>query len=184
MAAALAVEDGLGMQRTSSDIGCEIEIRPLTAADRDEIANAFSRLSEQTRRQRFRGLASRLGERDLDQLTRIDHHRREALVAIAPDTARIVGVARYISLPRDPRAAEVAVAVDDEWQDRGIGRRLMSELVARARAEGITRLLAYVGTDNVRVVGWIARAGGAAEVRDGDTFLYGIPLDHERRAAR
>jgi GNAT superfamily N-acetyltransferase len=170
------------MQTTTFDIGCEIEIRPLTAADREGIADAFSRLSERTRRRRFHGLASRLGERDLDRLTRIDHHCREALVAIAPDTARIVGVARYITLPRDPRAAEVAVAVDDEWQGRGIGRRLMSELAARARAEGITRLLAYVGTDNRRVIGWIARAGGVAEVRDGDTFVYGIPLDRERRA--
>jgi GNAT superfamily N-acetyltransferase len=184
MAAALAVQDGLGMQTTSSDIGCEIEIRPLTGADREGIANAFSRLSELTRRRRFHGLASRLGERDLDRLTRIDHHRREALVAIAPGRARIVGVARYITLPRDPRAAEVAIVVDDEWQGRGIGRRPMSELVARARAEGITRLLAYVSTDNFRVIGWITRAGGAAEVRDGDTFVYGIALDCERRAAR
>jgi L-amino acid N-acyltransferase YncA len=182
MAAAPAVHDRLAMHTTDFDIGCEIEIRPLTAADREGIANAFSHLSEQTRRRRFHGLATRLGERDLDRLTRIDHHGREALVAIAPDPARIVGVARYISLPRDPRAAEVSVAVDDQWQGRGIGRRLMSELVPMARAEGITRLLAYVGTDNVRIIGWIARAGGVAEVRDGDTVVYGIPLDRARRA--
>jgi len=183
MAAALAVQDRLGMQTTSSDIGCEIEIRPLTAADRQGIANAFSRLSEQTRRRRFHGLASRLGERDLDRLTRIDHHRHEALIAIAPDPARIVGVARYIMLPRDPRAAEVAIAVDDEWQGRGIGRRLMSDLVTKAHAEGIKQLLAYVGTDNHRVIGWVARAGGVVEVRDGDSFVYAIPVDRERRAA-
>jgi GNAT superfamily N-acetyltransferase len=184
MAAASAVHDRLGMHTTTFDVGCEIEIRPLIAADREGIANAFSRLSEQTRRRRFHGLASRLSERDLDRLTRIDHHRREALVAIAPHCTRIVGVARYISLPRDPRAAEIAVAVDDEWQGRDIGRRLMSALVARARAEGITRLLAYVGTDNVRVTAWITRAGGVAGVRDGNTFVYDIALDGERRAAR
>jgi hypothetical protein len=48
----------------------------------------------------------------------------------------------------------------------------------------LDRLLrAYVGTDNRRVIGWIARAGGLAEVRDGDAFVYGIPLDRERTAA-
>jgi GNAT superfamily N-acetyltransferase len=183
MAAAPVLEDGLDMHTITFDIASEIEIRPLVATDREEIANAFSRLSEQTRRRRFHGLASRLGERDLDRLTRIDHHSREALVAIAPDPDRIVGVARYIRLPCDPRAAEVAVAVDDEWQDRGIGRRLMPELVTRARAEGITQMLAYVGADNRRVIEWIARAGGVLKVRDGDAFVFSIRLDPEGEAA-
>jgi GNAT superfamily N-acetyltransferase len=174
------------MQATTVEIGARVAIRPLARADRDALAEAFSRLSEETRRRRFRGLASRLGERELDRLTRIDHHEHEALAAIAPDTGRIVGVARYVVLPHDPGAAEVAVAVDDEWQRRGIGRRLMSELVGRARAEGVTRLLAYVGADNQLVLGWIARVGGVPVARDGDATVYSIPLDRpgqERRAA-
>jgi GNAT superfamily N-acetyltransferase len=108
------------------------------------------------------------------------------LAALAPDGGRIVGVARYIALPHDSRAAEVAVAVDDEWQGRGIGRRLMRELVDRARAEGYTRLLAYVGADNRTVLAWIARAGGVTEAHDGDAIVYSIPLERpseERRAA-
>jgi GNAT superfamily N-acetyltransferase len=174
------------MQATTVEIGARVAIRPLARADRDALAEAFSRLSEETRRRRFRGLASRLGERELDRLTRIDHHEHEALAAIAPDTGRIVGVARYVVPPHDPGAAEVAVAVDDEWQRRGIGRRLMSELVGRARAEGVTRLLAYVGADNQLVLGWIARVGGVPVARDGDATVYSIPLDRpgqERRAA-
>jgi GNAT superfamily N-acetyltransferase len=174
------------MQATTVEIGARVAIRPLARADRDALAEAFSRLSEETRRRRFRGPASRLGERELDRLTRIDHHEHEALAAIAPDTGPIVGVARYVVLPHDPGAAEVAVAVDDEWQRRGIGRRLMSELVGRARAEGVTRLLAYVGADNQLVLGWIARVGGVPVARDGDATAYSIPLDRpgqERRAA-
>jgi hypothetical protein len=97
MAAASAVHDRLGMHTTTFDVGCEIEIRPLTAADREGIANPFSRLSEQTRRRRF---------------------------------------------------------------------------------------LAYVGTDNFRVTGWITRADGVAAVREGDTLVCDIALDGERRAAR
>jgi GNAT superfamily N-acetyltransferase len=178
------------METATSTIGSRtvsrVEIRPLARTDREGLVEAFSRLSEDTRRRRFGGLASRLGERDLDRLTRIDHHNHEALAAIARDTGRIVGVARYIALPHEPQAAEVAIAVDDEWQGRGIGRRLMRDLVGRARGEGIARLLAYVDGDNHRVLGWIARAGGVAEARDGDAIVYGIPLDRpakERRAA-
>jgi GNAT superfamily N-acetyltransferase len=178
------------MQTLTHDIASRtaiaIEIRPLAPTDRDRLAAAFTRLGEQTRRRRFGGLASQLGERDLDRLTQIDHHEHEALAAIAPDGGRIVGVARYIALPDDPGAAEVAVAVDDEWQGRGIGRRLMRELVDRARAEGVTRLLAYVGADNRPVLGWTARAGGVAEARDGDAIVFSIPVERpseERRAA-
>jgi GNAT superfamily N-acetyltransferase len=178
------------MQILTYDIGFRsaigVEIRPLAPTDRDRLAAAFARLGEDTRRRRFRGLASQLGERELDRLMQIDHHEHEALAAIAPDSGAIVGVARYIALPHDPGAAEVAVAVDDEWQGRGIGRRLMRELVERARAEGVTRLLAYVGADNRPVLGWIARAGGVAEARDGDAIVYSIPVERpseERRAA-
>ena len=174
------------MNTTTLELGSRVEIRPLAPTDRTALAEAFARLSEQTRRRRFGGMAARLGERDLDRLTDIDHHRHEALAAIAPGTGSVIGVARYIALPDDPEAAEVAVAVDDGWQGRGIGRRLIRELVDRARAEGVTRLLAYVSIDNRPVLASIARAGGTVEARDGDAVLYSIPLGgtvRERRAA-
>ena len=178
------------MQRTTTDIDSyranRIQIRPLTAADRDRLAEEFSHLSEQTRRRRFGGLATRLGERDLDRLMAVDHHNHEALAAIEPGTDRIIGVARYIALPDDPAAAEVAIEVADEWQGRGIGRRVIAELAGRARAEGITRLLAYVSRDNLPVLGWIERAGAIIESYEGDATLFSIPLARaasKRRAA-
>jgi RimJ/RimL family protein N-acetyltransferase len=149
------------------------------------LAEAFSHLSEETRRRRFGTVASRLSENDLDRLTRINHHDHEALAAIAPENGQIVGVARYIALPNDPGAAEVAIEVDDDWQGRGIGRRLIRDLKDRARAEGIQRLVAFVSDENYPVRGWIARAGGAAQVAAGDATVYSIPVDvlAERRVA-
>jgi GNAT superfamily N-acetyltransferase len=158
-------------------------IRPLTPADRDALAAAFEHLSEDTRRRRFGALAKRLGPHDLDLLTRLDHHQHEALAAIAPGSGDIVGVARYIAIPSEPSTDEVAVAVDDAWQGAGIGRRLMSSLAARAQAEGITHLVAYVAPDNRRVLEWIARAGGVAEAHDSDAIRYGLALESPARAA-
>jgi acetyltransferase len=154
-----------------------IEIRPLADTDRARLADEFSHLSPETRRRRFGGAASSLTERDLDRLTNVDHHDHEALAAVAPATDRIVGVARYIALPNDPGAAEVAIEVADEWQGRGVGRRLMSELLDRARAEGIVRLVAYVSSDNYPVRDWIARSGGIVQANAGDATLYSIPLE-------
>jgi GNAT superfamily N-acetyltransferase len=182
MAAATTLDDGLCMQTSSSNV----VIRPIARTDRERLAEAFSELSEDTRRRRFGGLASQLGARELDRLTDVDHHEHEALAAVAPGDGRIVGVARYIALPDDPGAAEVAIAVDDEWQGRGLGRRLMRRLAERASDEGITRLLAYVGADNRPVLGWIARAGGFVTAHDGDAIAYSIAVDRPaegRRAA-
>jgi GNAT superfamily N-acetyltransferase len=167
----------------SADPHGTVEIRPLERDDRERLAAAFARLGEETRRRRFLSSATRLSERDLDALTDIDHHGHEALAAVEPRTGRIVGIARYIRLPREREAAEVAVAVDDGWQRRGIGRRLLTELAARARAEGITHFSAYVGSDNGPVRGWIARLGGVALARDGDAILYSVSLDPRPTAA-
>jgi RimJ/RimL family protein N-acetyltransferase len=178
------------MQNVTRHIGPRAEkhvkIRPLAATDRDALAEAFSHLSAETRQRRFGAVANQLSDRDLDRLTDIDHHDHEALAAVAPNTDRIVGVARYIALPNDPGAAEVAIEVDDEWQGRGIGRRLMGELVDRARDEGVDRLVAYVSSDNLPVLGWIARSGGSVDAWAGDAAVYSIPLDRyeqERMAA-
>jgi L-amino acid N-acyltransferase YncA len=166
-----------GSTTASPDTDGTVEIRPLERDDRERLAAAFAALGEETRRRRFLSSASRLSERDLDALTGIDHHGHEALAAVEPHTGQIVGIARYIRLPNEPHAAEVAVAVDDGWQRRGIGRRLLTKLADRARAEGVTHLTAYVGSDNGPVRGWIARLGGVAVAQDGDAILYSVPLD-------
>jgi GNAT superfamily N-acetyltransferase len=180
----------VAMETTTSHIRSHtppgITIRPLARADRNALARAFSRLSEETRRRRFGGLAARLSEHELERLTDIDHHEHEAFAVLAPGTDRIVGVARYIALPNDPGAAEVAIAVDDEWQGHGVGHRLIHELAGRARAEGITRWVAYVSSDNHQVLGWIERIGGVADTHEDGANVFTIPLDgftEERSAA-
>jgi acetyltransferase len=162
----------VGMQNATTDMrsygAARMQIRPLTAADRGLPADEFSHLSEQTRRRRFGGPATRLSERGLDRLADIDDRNHQAPAAI------------------EPGDAEVAAEVDDEWQSRGLGRRLIHELVGRARAEGFTRLPASVSTGNLPVLEWTARAGGTVESHGGDTTLYNIPrglAGTDRRAA-
>jgi lipoate-protein ligase A len=53
----------------------------------------------------------------------------------------------------------------------------MDQLVARARAEGISHLVAYVNDENVPVLRWVRRAGGLAVARDGDETLYSVTVD-------
>jgi GNAT superfamily N-acetyltransferase len=56
----------------------------------------------------------------------------------------IVGVARFIRLHKGGDTAEVAVAVVDHMQRRGIGRLLLAHLADVARERGIGRFRAEV----------------------------------------
>ncbi len=49
---------------------------------------------------------------------------------------------------REGRAAEVAFAVADDWQQRGIGKVLMDRLAEDARAAGIETFHADIAPEN------------------------------------
>ncbi len=80
----------------------------------------------------------------------MDHRDHEAFVAFDRVSGEGVGVARFVRLD-DPEAAEVAVAVADDWQGRGVGTVLLSRLADRARALGVRRFRASLMADNRRM---------------------------------
>ena len=81
-------------------------------------------------------------------VTDVDHRDHEALVALAPGSGQLVGVARFIRNPREPDQAEVAVTVIDSWQRRGLGAALLRELAQRAAEEGIRHFTAEILAEN------------------------------------
>ena len=136
----------------TADGGHRLCVRPLEPTDRDAYLEGFARLSPESRYLRFAGPKPRLSAADLAYLLDVDHHRHEALVAFEGRSGRGVGVARYVRLPRDPSAADVAVTVIDDWQGRGVGRHLLALLTRRAAADGITRLHADALRQNRRAL--------------------------------
>jgi GNAT superfamily N-acetyltransferase len=123
-------------------------IRPISPDDKQRLADGFHRLSERSRYRRFLSPRERLSAAELRYFTDVDHHNHEALIAIDPNNDEGVGVARYVRSNSEPRSAELAVAVVDDWQGRGVGGRLAAALSDRARAEGITSFTALVLADN------------------------------------
>ena len=117
-------------QMTLAD-GARLRVRPIDPADRLPLADAFARLSDQSRHQRFLGPKPRLSERELDYLTDVDHVTHEALVAIDETTGQIVGVGRYATGHGGGTVADLALAVADAWQRRGIGNRAARTLLDR-----------------------------------------------------
>lgn len=124
--------------------GTRVLIRPITNDDRATLIRIFERLSARSRYLRFLGPKSRLTERELDYLTQVDHADHEALLATDMADGQPLGVCRYVRTPSDGAAAEVAIAVVDAWQARGLGTALLRLLAEHALAEGIRRFTAVV----------------------------------------
>jgi GNAT superfamily N-acetyltransferase len=145
-------------QMTLAD-GARLRVRPIVPADREPLADAFDRLSDRSRHQRFLGPKPRLSARELDYLTDVDHVTHEALVAIDETTGEIVGVGRYATGSDGGAEADMALAVVDPWQRRGIGHGLAVRIVERARANGITRLTGTALADNRHARSLLDRLG-------------------------
>ena len=156
------------------DIGApQVEIRPIEPDDRDALARGFDRLSEQSRYRRFLSPRGPLSQAELSYLTEVDHHDHEALVAVDPETDEGVGVARFIRSTEDPAVAELAVAVADDWQGKGVGSLLAAELAKRAREEGVMCFTALALAENDAILGLLQDLG---EVRTGRTQLGTVEL--------
>ena len=127
--------------------GLELLLRPLRPDDKRRLAQAFERLSPQTRYRRFFAPMESLSDQDLRYLTEVDHHDHEAIAAVNPENGMIIGVARFVRSD-DPTEAEVAVVVGDPWHGHGVATALLQQLVERARTEGIEHFVALVLSDN------------------------------------
>ncbi len=124
--------------------GTTLRLRAPAPDDADALLEFFEGLSQQSLYRRFHGLP-RVDEHLVEPLLQADG--REAAVLIGSVEGRVVAVANFARL-RDPTAAEVAFAVADEYQRRGIGTRLLEQLAGLAGALGIERFLATVLPDN------------------------------------
>ena len=138
-----------------------VTIRPLRNGDTATIAALFGRLSERSRARRFCGAKPRLSDLELAQLARVDtdHH---VLVGYVDGDTEPAGIVR---IARDGKAAEIAFAVADAHQGRGIGSTLVRELVADARAAGVRELVATVCGDNLPAVSLLRRVASSLEAR-------------------
>jgi RimJ/RimL family protein N-acetyltransferase len=140
----------------------------------------YHELSDRSRRLRFLAPTSEISDEDLEYLTDVDHRRHEAMIALDPDGDRALGVARYVRVPGDREAAEVAVVVVDDWQRRGLGTALLDRLTERARENGIARYTALVSADNDVVLGALERAGAERTGTPGEgevEFSFDVPAE-------
>jgi len=129
--------------------GTQILMRPIKPADEDLLKELFYNLSNETIYKRFMGVKRYLPRQQLHELANVDYSKNMAIVAVLEREGReeLVGVGRY-GLDENTNSAEVAFVVQDDWQRRGVGSRLMEYLTLIAKRRGLYGFTADVLPEN------------------------------------
>lgn len=159
---------------TLSD-GTVVAIRPIRPDDEPLMADFHAGLSMRSVYQRYFHLSSleqRITHSRLSLTCRVDP---AAGLAIVADHVTAEGAHEVLALGRltrtEPGAAELALLVMDRWQGRSLGRAMMRELVAQARALGVQRLYGDMLADNDAMRAVVRRAGFAIQPVPGDAAV-------------
>lgn len=145
VASAPAGSGGFGWVEYLRD-GTQVVIRLARPEDTEAVAQMHERSSDETRFQRYFSPVTQWRE---DQLRRVAGGHRGATLVAVNWRGDIVGLGNvFPDRPDDTSTAEVAVIVEDAWQGRGLGGRLLGHLVELARRQGFSEVLALVLASN------------------------------------
>jgi ribosomal protein S18 acetylase RimI-like enzyme len=141
--------------------GTKVHVRQIAPEDEPLLHDAVAAMSERTVYFRFFSPLKRLPDALAHRLAVVDYNDRFALVATSHRPSgkeRIVGVARY-DRAVNTDVAEVAVAVIDEYQHRGLGAALLVILARVARQHGIKTFSLIVLPENQQMLGLLRKLG-------------------------
>ncbi len=169
--------------------GRTVHLRALRHGDSPAVADAFSRLSEQSARWRFGAPPRKLNAAALhwlvDGVDGVDHVAFAAFVpasehssegsgpggADADRPPRIVGVGRILRYPDDRDSLDVAITVADDYQGSGLGRAL-ADLLAAHRPRPARRIHTQIAGGNERALALLGSFGTThRRSRDGDVVI-------------
>jgi acetate---CoA ligase (ADP-forming) len=141
--------------------GSTLRLQAPVRADYDAIRVFYEQLSPESRYFRFHGL----GRVDSVARAAVDSSGIDRVSLIARHGGRVIAACSYVGL-REPGVAEIALAVADEQQRRGIGTRMLEQLAAIGAERGVRRFDAAVLLAN-RVMLSVFRNAGFAVKRAG-----------------
>ena len=165
-------------QHTLRD-GRVVSIRPVRASDGDMERELIESLSPDSSRMRFLGGIGQVSQQLIRILTDNDA-QHEAFIALHEDDAGLlhaVGVANFACDP-DGHSCECAVVVADDWQNAGLGKLLLWELVDAAKADGLDEIYSIESAGN-NAIDHVARELGfdcKADPHDYTTLRYSLQL--------
>ena len=146
-------------------------IRAVRPDDKERIVKAFQGLERGSVYLRFFSYKKELSEQELRRVTGGDGASEAVLVATVGSGNReiIVGLGGYV---RSGAAADIAFAVEEDFQGRGIASRLLRQLAAIARANGITQFEADVLAENTPMLAVLRNSGLRMRTSQGQGVVH------------
>jgi GNAT superfamily N-acetyltransferase len=164
-----------------------IRIRRIDHGDRAAVSRFYAALSPESRLCRFLGASNGIPDLSCRVLCSADHDHEEGFVAVpwsadGPDVGQIVG---HLCLVRvNEFTVELAIAVADQLQGRGIGRLLFEAGLAWADLHQIETVTATAFARNGSVIGLLTSTPGARVQHVGAGLVeIEIPIDRATRNA-
>ncbi|MCI0543501.1 MAG: GNAT family N-acetyltransferase [Actinobacteria bacterium] len=146
-------------------------VRPIRPDDADRARAFFEHLGPESRYFRFFSVKQTLTDAEVSHFTNVDYHDRMGLVAL--HEGEIVAIGTYDRESPGSATAEVAFAVVDEHQGRGLGTRLLELLTNHAREHGVERFRAYVLGENRQMMR-VFRNSGYELTRNIESGVYTV----------
>lgn len=148
-------------------------IRPIKTTDAPRLKDLFSRLSQETIHARFLGLMRALPDDLLYQFTHLDYISHFALAAAIREEPgeSVIAVGRY-AWNDEIQMPELAFAIRDDWQGKGLGTVLFHHIAEAAIKNGFIRFHCLVKPDNNAMRGIIEKSGFPYSVRYTGGFCY------------
>jgi acyl-CoA hydrolase/ribosomal protein S18 acetylase RimI-like enzyme len=134
-------------RRTKS--GLKLFMRPVRFSDEDLIKDFFYSLSDQSLQRRFMSVRRDVPHKMRQKFVVIDYTKQMVILACVTknDIETIVGIGQYVKW-EDKNFADIAFAVRDDYQGKGIGKELIAYITLLAKNEGLQGFTADVLGDN------------------------------------
>ena len=155
-----------------------VAVRRAAEGDRQALAEMLARCTGETRYLRFQGYVHVFPERYLSEaLSRSPlHYALVVSVAGADGAADPAVVALASCRAVEEGVAELGFLVEDAWQRRGIGARLLREIVDHAARTGQRALTAQVLPEQSWIVGLLGRYGPCRTALTGNALNVTLTL--------
>ena len=149
--------------------GTALMFRPIRPEDEVPISEMVTLCTPEDLRMRFLGPVKHFQHDMAARLSQIDYDREMAFVAVEAGTAYgagpIYGVVRIAGDP-EKVSAEFAIIVRSDMKGRGLGYRLLAEIIAHARRAGYAEVHGDVFTENTAMLGLAQELGFVLQPRE------------------
>jgi GNAT superfamily N-acetyltransferase len=162
--------------------GLRFRIRPIRPDDTEAWMDFISRLGTYTKYLRFHHAVKKMGFDDARYFCTVDYKDSFAIVAeiLREHRWSIVAIGRYYRLS-NTNMAEFALVVEDAYQGKGIGTKMMECLTNAARDNVITAFRGAVLVENDKMMAVLKDYGFKITSKlEGDVYHVTFPISIKR----